>query len=83
MHHDSHAYSDGKKEDFTMGASFGDSRELEFLHEDSGNKFRFPQHNGDIFAFNHEINKKFMHGVPKGRKSSGARFSIIAWGKKL
>lgn len=85
FHHDSHAYSDGTNkiiEDFTMGASFGDSRELEFMHESSGAKFKFPQNNGDIFAFNAEVNKKFMHGVPKVFKLKNSRFSIIAWGKK-
>lgn len=82
FHHDSHAYGD-KKEDFTMGASFGDTRELEFIHENSGNKFKFIQNNGDIFAFNKEINKKFMHGVPKTNRRVGSRFSIIVWGKKI
>ena len=37
FHHDSHAYG-GKKlrEDFTVGASFGATRELEFKHMASG-----------------------------------------------
>jgi hypothetical protein len=34
FHHDSHAYGGrAQREDFTMGASFGGSRELIFLHE--------------------------------------------------
>ena len=82
FHHDSHAYGN-KEENFTMGASFGATRELTFIHEQSGNKFSFPQNNGDIFAFNKEINQKFMHGVPKIKTKTGERFSIIAWGKKL
>lgn len=82
FHHDSHAYGN-KQENFTVGASFGASRELVFLHEESGNKFSFPQNNGDIFAFNKEINQKFMHGVPKDKFKSGERFSIIVWGKKM
>ena len=81
FHHDSHAYGN-KEENFTMGASFGASRELVFLHESTGNKFTFPQNNGDIFAFNREINQKFMHGVPKKNSKCGERFSIIAWGKR-
>ena len=82
FHHDRNAY--GKTvEDFTMGASFGDTRELEFKHERSGSRFKFPQNNGDVFAFNSEINKIFLHGVPKSRKKVGPRISIIAWGKKL
>lgn len=82
FHHDKHAYAD-HREDYTMGASFGDTRELEFLHEESDNKFSFPQHNGDIFAFDTEINKLFMHGIPKAKRRVGKRISIIAWGQKL
>ena len=49
FHHDSHAYgSDGKKEDFTMGVSFGAERQLDFLHPGSGQTFGFPQRNGDV-----------------------------------
>ena len=83
FHRDRHNYnSAGQKEDFTMGVSFGASRTLEFLHEQSDNKFSFPQNNGDIFAFNSSINEKFLHGVPKVHKPTGPRFSIIAWGKR-
>jgi hypothetical protein len=83
FHHDSHAYSNNKKENFTIGASFGSTRALEFLHESSKNKFQFTQNNGDVFAFDDEINKKFMHGVPKSHKRADGRFSIIVWGRKI
>mgnify|MGYP001240530347 CR=1 FL=1 len=85
MHKDRHAYGEGNdkiREDFTMGASFGSSRNIDFLHEESNMKFTFPQNNGDIFAFNSEINKKFLHGIPKVFKPINERFSIIAWGKQ-
>ncbi|QKF93559.1 2OG-Fe(II) oxygenase superfamily protein [Fadolivirus algeromassiliense] len=85
MHKDRHAYGDGDskiREDFTMGASFGASRNLDFIHEESNMKFSFPQNNGDVFAFNSDINKKFLHGVPKVFKPIGERFSIIAWGRQ-
>lgn len=85
FHHDSHAYGGrAQREDFTMGASFGGSRELVFLHEPSGQTFTFPQNNGDVFAFTSEVNKRFKHGVPKAAKSgqSDPRFSIIAWGRR-
>jgi hypothetical protein len=88
-HHDSHAYANGHKEDFTMGASFGASRELSFLHEESKASFEFPQKNGDVFAFSSEVNSKFKHGIPQLLSSSASRkcdnaprFSIIAWGKR-
>jgi hypothetical protein len=81
LHKDQNAYSDNKG-DFTMGASFGDTRALEFVHDNSNCKFNFPQNNGDVFSFNDIVNKAFMHGVPKTKKKVGERFSIIAWGKR-
>lgn len=83
FHHDSHAYSNNEKEDITIGASFGTSRELEFIHDETQLKFKFPQNNGDVFAFDNDINKIFQHGVPKDPKCKGNRISIIVWGKKL
>lgn len=82
LHKDSHAYCNGKKENFTCGISLGSTRSLIIVHEESGNKFDFPQNNGDIFAFNNLVNDKFLHGVPKVNKIVSPRISIIAWGKK-
>lgn len=84
LHKDQNAYSD-KKGDFTMGASFGETRALEFVHDKTKAKFEFPQNNGDVFSFDQNVNQQFMHGVPKikGNKKIGERFSIIAWGKKI
>ena len=67
-----------------MGASFGDTRKLEFQHPSSGAAFSFPQRNGDIFAFTSVTNKLFQHGVPRHPKpaSCGPRISIIAWGRR-
>lgn len=81
-HHDSHAYTDGVRENYTVGVSFGASRTLQFLHEASKLTFSFPQNNGDVFAFNAAINKKFMHGIPKDSSNTGERFSIIIWGHR-
>lgn len=84
LHHDKHAFGEGGliKENFTMGASFGASRVLDMVHEESNMKFNFPQNNGDVFAFDSVINKLFLHGIPKTTKKIGERFSIIAWGNK-
>ena len=81
FHKDSHKYVNGIKENFTMGASFGYTRELELKHESSGKTFKFPQNNGDCFAFTSQVNNLFLHGVPKVHTSVLPRFSIIAWGK--
>ena len=84
FHKDSHAYHNGNKEDFTFGASFGAERQLAFQHDSSGISFSFPQKNGDVFAFDSDVNRVFKHGVPKlGKQGScGPRFSIIAWGRR-
>lgn len=84
FHHDSHAYGNKSlREDFTMGASFGASRELAILHDKTEQQFRFPQNNGDIFAFTSKVNQLFQHGVPKSKKIDiGPRFSIIVWGRR-
>ena len=84
FHHDSHAYGNKSlREDFTMGASFGASRELAILHDKTEQQFRFPQNNGDIFAFTSKVNQLFQHGVPKSNKIDiGPRFSIIVWGRR-
>lgn len=84
FHHDSHAYGNKSlREDFTIGASFGASRELAILHDKTKQEFRFPQNNGDIFAFTSKVNQLFQHGVPKSTKIDiGPRFSIIVWGRR-
>jgi len=86
-HHDSHVFgANGRKEDFTMGASFGAPRALSFLHESSASSFEFPQKNGGVFAFSSEVNAAMKHGVPQlsGQEQFAVnpRFSIIAWGSR-
>jgi hypothetical protein len=54
---------------------------LEFKHDETELKFSFPQNNGDVFAFNNDVNKKFQHGVPKDIQCRENRISIIVWGK--
>jgi hypothetical protein len=82
LHHDSHAYGNGIREDFTIGISLGEPRELIFMHESSGNKFKFPQRNGDIFAFDKYVNKDFLHGITKSLRTVGPRISLVAWCKR-
>ena len=84
FHHDSHAFTNGLKEDITIGLSLGDSRDLSFKHVESGQYFKFPQNNGDVFCFDHLTNQKFQHGIPKlkNQNINNTRLSIILWGKK-
>jgi hypothetical protein len=83
FHHDSHAYTNGIKEDITIGCSLGSTRSLSFKKDEI--YFEFPQYNGDVFCFDHETNLMFMHGVPKLRQKdpNNVRISIIVWGEKL
>lgn len=76
FHQDSHAYQNNEKEDITIGASFGACRELELCMMNRNLNLSFATY-GDIFAFNNDVNKKFMHGVPKDNKCKNNRISII------
>lgn len=66
-----------------MGASFGSQRDLVFLHLKSQKTFRFPQSNGDVFAFSSLTNKAFQHGIPQESSHTvSPRFSVIVWGRR-
>lgn len=67
----------------TVGASFGDSRELRFKHLETGLEFSFPQGNGDVFAFTEPVNSAFQHCIPKKIPAATARprISVILWGR--
>merc|ERR1711862_1075497 len=56
----------------TVGASFGDARELRFKHLETGMEFGFPQNNGDVFAFTEPVNSAFQHCIPKKVPASAA-----------
>lgn len=66
----------------TVGLSLGASRELTFAHWQTGLTMTFPQHNGDVFAFTPELNRVFLHGVPRVSDAEGLRISLILWGSK-
>ncbi|CAK9062413.1 unnamed protein product [Durusdinium trenchii] len=77
FHHDGHA-----EHNITVGASFGAARLLTFHHEDTGAERSFLQRNGDIFAFDHSVDEKFMHGVyPVEDEALGPRISVIIMGR--
>eukprot|EP01083_Nonionella_stella_P185600 677164_1 len=68
--------------DITIGASFGNKRDLAFLHKDTKETFRIKQQNCDVFAFTSLINDKFKHSILKTSDKIGPRFSVIVWGKR-
>eukprot|EP00397_Hematodinium_sp_SG-2012_P045977 GEMP01051798.1.p1 GENE.GEMP01051798.1~~GEMP01051798.1.p1 ORF type:complete len:272 (+),score=53.05 GEMP01051798.1:52-867(+) len=68
---------------FTAGISFGATRQIVFnLIEDSDHSFRFPQYNGDCFAFSSEVNDAFKHSVPKESHPVGGRISVICFARR-
>eukprot|EP00397_Hematodinium_sp_SG-2012_P050780 GEMP01059194.1.p1 GENE.GEMP01059194.1~~GEMP01059194.1.p1 ORF type:complete len:233 (+),score=46.87 GEMP01059194.1:82-780(+) len=75
FHKDSHAYSKnkGETEDFTCGISLGASRDLSFRHCESGERFSFPQHNGDAFAFTNEVLVRFVDVLDEAHAASDGK----------
>jgi hypothetical protein len=74
----------------TVGLSLGATRELSFVHYQTGLVTSFPQRNGDVFAFTPELNKVFLHGVPRVSATSAEedmdnrpRMSLILWGSRI
>jgi hypothetical protein len=85
FHNDSAAFNPerAKRQNITVGISFGAERELAFLHGTNGSRVYFPQCNGMLFAFGRDVNIKWKHGVnalPKALHNGKGRISIILWG---
>jgi len=94
FHHDSAAFNPqrARSQDITIGASFGATRELAFIHatpQINNNKVRvyFPNTNGMMISFGRDANINWKHGInalsKKEKEESGnkGRISIILWGK--
>ncbi len=84
-HHDAAAI-DPKKEktqNFTVGVSFGFTRDAEFEHAKTKTTVRFPLENGSVYAFCKDVNIEWRHGIPPVNaniKIDEGRISVIAWG---
>uniref|UniRef100_A0A0G4GW06 Fe2OG dioxygenase domain-containing protein n=1 Tax=Chromera velia CCMP2878 TaxID=1169474 RepID=A0A0G4GW06_9ALVE len=86
FHHDSAAFNRdrARKQNITVGVSFGATRELAFLHADTGLRTYFPQSNGMVFSFGRDVNIKWKHGInalPADEQHGKGRISIIVWGQ--
>ena len=93
-HHDAAALKPdkAKKQNITVGVSFGVTREISFetTHFDKKQRIRinFPLKDTVVYSFGNEINVNFRHGIPPIDKNSelycdnnnSGRFSIIIWG---
>lgn len=85
FHHDRSAlYSDtANKQNFTVGVSFGKTRQAGFEEVESKKVIAFPLPDGSCYCFARDINTKYKHGIlpvkPSERTGQG-RVSVIAWG---
>jgi hypothetical protein len=85
-HHDAAAVKEhiAENQNFTVGISFGATRDIAFEHAKNKTRIYIPLENCTAYAFSKNINVDWKHGVPKippEKKFSKARISIIAWGK--
>lgn len=83
FHHDAAAVKKDKMDtqNFTVGVSFGVTREAAFEHAEKKTTISIPQPDGCIYAFAKDTNIIWRHGILQDiptRKEG--RISIIAWG---
>ena len=84
-HHDAAAIKEhiAKIQNFTIGISFGMTREISFEHAKSKCVVSIPQNDGDVYCFSRDVNVIWKHGIPKVHENeykNEGRISIIAWG---
>jgi len=85
LHHDRGQDNEGVPQ-LSVGVSLGATRELVFMHKQTGVTMSFPLRNGDVFAFTPELNMAFMHGVAKTKvvpEDDGPRLSFVIWGPRV
>jgi len=86
FHHDAAAIKDhiAKNQNFTVGVSFGATRDVAFEHVKSKTVISVPLVNCTVYAFARNINIEWKHGIPQihpDKAFNNGRISIIAWGK--
>ena len=84
-HHDAAAIKPhiAKKQNFTVGISFGSERDVGFENAKNKSVVSFPLPNGSIYCFSRDTNVLWKHGIiqlPESKKHNEGRISIIAWG---
>lgn len=85
FHHDAAAVKEhiAKVQNFTIGLSFGATREIAFENAKTKTTVSFVLKNGTAYAFSKDININWKHGIPQippEKKNFDGRISIIAWG---
>ncbi len=84
-HHDAAAIDPKKAkiQNFTVGVSFGLTRDASFEHAKTKTTIDFPLSNGSVYCFAKDINIEWRHGIPQlspTQFNDKGRVSIIAWG---
>jgi hypothetical protein len=71
-----------KVQNFTVGVSFGDTREVSFQHAKTKTTVNFPLQDGTVYCFGSQVNIEWRHGIPpiQEEKFEKGRISIIIWG---
>ena len=71
-----------KTQNFTIGVSFGDTREVSFQHDKTRATVNFQLEDGMTYGFGSQVNVEWRHGIPlvKPGDFKKGRISIIAWG---
>ena len=87
-HHDAAAVDPRKmdSQNFTVGVSFGKTREIAFQHAETRTTVFIPLNNGSIYTFGKNVNTTWRHGIPQIAEKCNideefGRISIILWGK--
>jgi len=87
FHHDAAAIDPKKAslQNFTVGVSFGTTRDIAFQDIETNKVITIPMMNGQMYAFSRDVNIEWKHGIPqvhpdKQLHDSCGRISIIAWG---
>jgi hypothetical protein len=84
-HHDAAAIDSNKAktQNFTVGVSFGATREAIFEHATTKTTVSIPLVNGSVYCFSKDTNIEWRHGIPQlppALQHKNGRISIIAWG---
>jgi hypothetical protein len=89
FHHDAAAINadKAKTQNFTLGASFGATREVAFQYAGTQkNKTApvvcFDLKDNEVYAFTKNINQFWKHGIRQNVTNNESRISIIIWGWK-
>ncbi len=83
LHFDAAAFNEekAKKQNITIGLSFGQTRDIIFEHAKTRKTICIPQGDGEIYTFGNKVNCEWRHGVNPGvQDHNSGRISVIIWG---